>query len=125
VFVERLDLSRGGVTVDELGDANHVLGRVLDDEDMVPETYLLEVSSPGVNRRIRWLADFQGAVGETVTVTTREPLAGRRKFRGKLTAAGEEGITVTEEGKEFVVPLNSIDRANLEYNFEARTENQG
>ena len=99
VFVDRVDQSGGGVTVKEIGDFNHVLGHALDEDgDWIPESFLLEVSSPGVNRRIRKLKDFLRFVGKQVSVTSREPIEGRKRFKGELAAADEQGGEVDIKG---------------------------
>jgi len=116
VFVDRIDSSQGGVTVEQCGDYNLALSRWLDEQpELIPGSFLLEVSSPGVNRRIRKLKDFRRFVGKTVSVTAREYIEGRKKFKGELTAADDDGVAVNVEGTEYRIPHGLIHRANLEY----------
>ena len=117
MFIDRLDQRQGGVSVDELGEFNQAMSRRLDVEELIPESYLLEISSPGLNRRLRKLKDFLKCLGQNVAVTTREDLDGKKRFRGKLTAADEAGVTVETEGIIIRIPHELIARANLEYEF--------
>ncbi len=82
----------GGVNLQALTDANRAVSRVLDELDPIPGAYSLEVSSPGVERTLRTPDHFANAVGETVSIKTRPQVAGERRLRGRLVAAGDEGI---------------------------------
>lgn len=118
LFVDRKDRGESGITVDECGDFNTALGRLLDVHELIAESYLLEVSSPGVNRRIRKLRDFKRCLGEKVKVELKERIGGRKSIKGVIAAADEEGITVMVGEERFVIPHDSISRANLEYRLE-------
>jgi len=95
----------GGIDLDALADANREVSRTLDELDPFPGSYTLEVSSPGLERRLRTPAHFTRAVGETVTVRTLpDAQVVARRVRGKLRGADDEGITL--EGPE--VPEGSM-----------------
>jgi len=94
------------------------MGRKLDVDEPIPESYTLEVSSPGVNRRIRKVKDFKEAVGKKVRVIGKESIGGRKKFTGTLAAVDDDGVTVAVEGVEFRVPHGLIERANLVHEFD-------
>ncbi len=113
-FVDRID---GGITMEECVGINRELGDVLDVEDIIEESYVLEVSSPGLNRRLRKPRDFQRVVGETVSVKTRERVDERRRFQGTLLTADEGGISLMVEGRPVVIPYQQIARAKLKYEF--------
>lgn len=86
--------------------------------DGLRERYALEVSSPGLNRRLRKPAHFAGVVGREVAVKMAAPHEGRSNFRGSLAAAGEAAITLhLSEGGEVTLPLAGIARAHVVYNF--------
>jgi len=85
----------GGVSVDDITRATRALNRSLDEADPVPGRYTLEVSSPGLERTLRTPAHFVGAVGTTVTVKTRPQVEGDRRLTGVLTAADDDGFTLT------------------------------
>jgi ribosome maturation factor RimP len=103
----------GGVDLEALTDANRAVSSVLDALDPIPGRYTLEVSSPGVERRLRTPAHFVKAVGETVTVKTRPQVPGDRRLRGRLAAADEDGLELVAEGTETAVRLgySDIDKA--------------
>jgi ribosome maturation factor RimP len=111
----------GGVDLDTLAEANLVLSRVLDTLDLFPGSYTLEVSSPGLERRLRTPAHFARAVGETVTVRTRgdgEETA--RRLRGVLRRADDAGITLegTEvPGGSIEIAFGQIDRARTVFEW--------
>jgi len=94
----------GGVDLDALAEANRAASRVLDDLDPFPGRYTLEVSSPGLERRLRTPAHFVRAIGETVTVRTLPDTVSIRRVRGVIASADEAGFIL--EGPE--VPDGSI-----------------
>lgn len=88
--------------------------------DHLRERYTLEVSSPGLDRRLRKPAHFAAALGRDVAVTLTAPREGRRNFRGELTAAGMSSITLAlAEGGEVTLPLAGVARAHVVYNFDS------
>ncbi len=109
----------GGVTLDDCAHVSRMFGALLDVEDPIAGRYNLEISSPGLNRRLRKFKDFQSRIGETVKIKLAQPLAGRRRFKGVLLKVQDEPLTVTVavDGEEFVVPLAESARCNLVYNF--------
>ncbi len=82
----------GGVDLQALTEANRVVSDVLDELDPIPGRYSLEVSSPGVERRLRTPEHFARAVGETVSIKTRPQVPGDRRLRGRLVAADDQGF---------------------------------
>jgi ribosome maturation factor RimP len=112
-----LDRDEGGVTLDELAPVSRQLGNVIEVNDVIPGSYTLEVSSPGLNRRLRRPKHFQRFVGKRVRVRTVEHHAGRRSFLGPLRSVGEDGIEVeVEDGVRFI-RFEDISQANYEYEF--------
>jgi ribosome maturation factor RimP len=83
-----------GLDLDAIATATRAVSRLLDEHDPVPGRYTLEVTSPGLERRLRTPEHFVRAVGSEVTVKTRVEVDGERRFRGTLVAADEDGITV-------------------------------
>ncbi len=118
LFIDRKDRSSGGVTVNECGDANLALSDVLDAEDLIDSSYTLEVSSPGVNRRLRFPEHFRERLGEKVFVKARRPMEGRKNFKGTLVAAGDAAIEIEIDGTRFEIGYEDIARAHLEYSFD-------
>jgi ribosome maturation factor RimP len=85
---------QGGLDLDVIATATRAVSRLLDEHDPVPGRYTLEVSSPGLERRLRTPDHFVRAIGAEVTVKTRTEIDGERRFRGTLVAADDAGITV-------------------------------
>jgi len=103
-MVLRLYLDReGGVSLDDLTRVSRQLGDVLDVHQIVPGSYTLEVSSPGINRRLRRPDHFRRFVGKPVRVRTVTPLDGRRSFLGNLEGVEPDGIRLRcSEGSRFI-----------------------
>jgi len=113
-----LDQAGGGrIDLDALTRVSRQLGDLLDVYDFIPGPYNLEVSSPGVNRRLRVPEQFRRYIGQRVRVRTSEPIDGRRTFLGTLRAVPPEGVVVAANGREDFVPFDNIAQANYEYDF--------
>ena len=100
-----------------LGDCERFSKRlsvVLDVEDWIPFSYVLEVSSPGLDRPLVKEGDFQRFAGKTVKLRTRLPFAGQRNFQGKILGAAEGviGLEVVP-GKRVEIAMADIEKANL------------
>ena len=107
----------GGVTIDDCARISQELGDLLDVKDIIPQAYVLEVSSPGLNRRVRKREDFARFAGHKVQVWLVTPQDGRRKIVGDLIGVeGEEVVVAAVEGR-FSVALKDIAKANLIYEF--------
>jgi ribosome maturation factor RimP len=104
-----------GVTLDDCTLVSREFGQLLDVENIMPTSYRLEVSSPGLDRPLKKEADFISYTGKRVHIKTRDPIGGRRNFKGDLIGCAEGKVTVRVAGNEmFVIPLSSILKANLE-----------
>jgi ribosome maturation factor RimP len=110
----------GRVTVDEVAAVSREIGHTLDATDVVEGSYVLEVSSPGVDRRLGREKDFSRAVGRKVEVETREPLDGRRHFRGELISFEGGRAQVETHAGRFAIPFEQIRRAKAFHPLEAR-----
>jgi ribosome maturation factor RimP len=101
------DRPEGGIGVDECGDISTAVSAVLDVEDPLEDNYILEVSSPGIDRPLTRLKDFEVWKGWEARVETSELIDGRRRFKGDL--AGVEGdevlITLEDGGEEVTIGL--------------------
>ncbi|MDA7827361.1 ribosome maturation factor RimP, partial [Rhodobacteraceae bacterium] len=83
------DKPEGGIEVDDCGDISTAVSAILDVEDPISDAYDLEVSSPGIDRPLTRLKDFETYEGYEVKLETAEMIEGRRRFKGEL--AGVEG----------------------------------
>jgi ribosome maturation factor RimP len=114
-FIDRLEQ---GITVGELAEVNQELSSLLDLESRLNESYVLEVSSPGLDRRVRKLKDFLKYLNRELEVESTEKIGDRRHFRGKLVAADSQGVTLVMDAQSVFIPHDKIKRANLQYRFE-------
>ena len=102
-----------GIGVEDCEIVSRQVSTLLDVEDPLPGNYVLEVSSPGLDRRLTKLEHFQRFMGNDVRVKLRFPLEGRKNFRGALRAADEENIEVEVDGKSLSLPIATIESARL------------
>ena len=106
-----VDTARG-VTIDELSGLNRSIGAVLEEHDVIPDQYVLEVSSPGLDRPLKTAADFERVIGRRVKVTTSAPVADRQEHRGEVLAANEEAVVLRlDSGEKLPIPLLQIQHA--------------
>jgi len=108
----------GGITLDDCEHLSNRLGALLDEADVVPGTYVLEVSSPGLDRVLKKEKDFVRFAGKAVQVRLRTPQDGRRNFKGVLQGFSEGKVRVECAGSRFEFPLGLIDEARLDYRSE-------
>ncbi len=123
-IIEGLGVAPGqGVTLDECTQVSRQVSAILDVEDLLPHSYTLEVSSPGVQRPLSRATDYLRFIGCPVRVKTYEPISPQdennsmkpsRNMRGILLNSDEKSITVDVQGTTFNVPLKKISRAHLD-----------
>ncbi len=115
--VLRLFIDRpGGVTLDDCASVSEAVDAMLDVEDPFESTYLLEVSSPGLDRPLRKKADFERFTGRRAKVKTFAPVAGagtRKVYDGTLQGLDGEAVRIDVDGTLFTVPLEAIAKAHL------------
>ena len=102
-----------GITVGDCEQVSRQLGAVLDVEDPIPESYVLEVSSPGLDRPLLTADHFIRFVGHSVRLRTTEPMDGRRGWKGRLIGCREGNVVVQEGDEERIIPLDLVGKANL------------
>jgi ribosome maturation factor RimP len=107
----------GRVTIDECARFSREIGHALDAAGAIEGPYLLEVCSPGVDRCLAREKDFERVVGRKVEVETREPLSGRRHFRGELVSFDGRRAEVATEAGPFAIPFELIRRAKAFHPF--------
>jgi ribosome maturation factor RimP len=104
----------GGVTLEDCADISRAVEAVLDNEDFIPTSYVLEVSSPGIERELYRLADFEKFTGKGVRLKTTRPIGGQRNFAGTITAVTGNEIDFEDKTKgRMRIPFDSIDKATL------------
>ena len=102
-----------GITVDDCERVSRAVSEILDAEDPIPGNYTLEVSSPGIERPLRTARHFAPYAGEQVFVEMAHVVDERRRFKGRLVAAGAESIEVEVDGRTHRLPIAGIRKAHL------------
>ena len=104
----------GGISFDELARTQAWVGDVMDELDPFPGAYMLEVSSPGIDRPLRTPEHFARFAGETVTVKTTGPIDGRSSFTGELLGFEDGCVIVAADGADtFRIPYDNIKKARV------------
>jgi ribosome maturation factor RimP len=109
----------GGVTHSDCSQVSTHVGTVLDVEDFIPGAYTLEVSSPGLERGLYAVGDYERFAGKMAKMKTRGAIGGQRNFRGRI--LGVEGGDVLFDDKtsgRVRVPFSEVAKANLEIDVE-------
>ncbi|MEM1403588.1 MAG: ribosome maturation factor RimP [Pseudomonadota bacterium] len=105
--------SENGVQVDDCARVSEQVGAVLDIEEPISGEYVLEVSSPGIDRRLFRLDQYAAYAGEGIEIRLRRPFEGRRKFKGILRGTEESDVVVLVDDHEYLLPFGDIDKAQL------------
>ena len=108
-----------GISHEDCAAVSRDLSKVLDEKDFISSAYILEVSSPGLERELYNLKDFEKFAGNLAKVRTRMAIDGQRNFRGTIKAVEEgEIIFVDKTCGEVRFPFTAVAKANLEINIE-------
>jgi len=109
IFIE----SEQGITVEDCAKVSRQLGAALDVDDLIPVAYILEVSSPGVDRVLFIPEHFQRYLGQQIKVRTRVAIEGRKNFKGKILVANTDDVVLEIDKQEHVIAYEFIDRARV------------
>jgi ribosome maturation factor RimP len=116
----RLSIDKeGGVSHADCEVISREVGAQLDAEDVIPGEagYQLEVSSPGVERRLSRPRDFERFTGQKVKISLREPVEGAKRYEGSLASFVDGTVTLDVEGKTVAIPFDLISKANLKFEW--------
>ena len=106
----------GGITIKDCEEISKKISALLDVEDIIPFSYFLEVSSPGLDRELTKPEHYEFFVGRLAKFILREPIEGKREIKAYIEGISEGIVIVkTEEGDKLHVPLSYIARARLEF----------
>ena len=115
VFIDK----QGGVTHEDCTLVSRKIETVLDADDFIPSTYTLEVSSPGLERELYSLKDFEKFVGSLAKVKMNEAVEGQKNFRGRIGSIEGDEIIFEDKTKSTVrFPFSVVAKANLEIDLE-------
>ncbi len=111
LFIEK----SGGVTLEDCERVSRAMSAVLDVEDPIKSAYVLEVSSPGLERPLKKLKDFEASVGKVARIITRESIDMQNFFVGRITEVSGTTIILTmKNDTKMTIPLEQIAKARLE-----------
>jgi ribosome maturation factor RimP len=111
IMAERLD--EVPMSVEDCAEISRAVSALLDVADPIAGSYMLEVSSPGIDRPLVRAEDYDRFAGFEAKIELNEPLAGRRRFRGRLIGTSDGGVRVMTETGEVRLPFHAILRAKL------------
>ena len=103
----------GAMSVDDCADISRAISAVLEVDDPIEGAYTLEVSSPGIDRPLVRLEDFERFAGFEARLEASRPIAARRHFRGRLLGVAGNAVRIEVEGAPVEVPFSDIKRAKL------------
>ena len=109
VFIDK----EGGVDLDDCQDLSRKLEELLDAQDLIKTSYILEVSSPGLDRELKKPRDFQREMGKDIDVSLFAPLDGKKVVTGPLSAYDGETINVGD----MAIPMGKVAKVNLHIDF--------
>jgi ribosome maturation factor RimP len=111
IMAERED--EQAMTVDDCAQLSHTISALLDVADPIAASYILEVSSPGLDRPLVRRQDFERYAGHEAKLEVREPIDGRKRFRGRLAGVVGDDVALEAEGTVVRLPLEAVTRAKL------------
>jgi ribosome maturation factor RimP len=123
-WVLRLYIDKeGGVTLDDCAQVSREIGDLIDVKEIIVHKYVLEVSSPGLDRPLKKEKDLEHAIGKKIKVKTFAPVKGRRNYTGYLRNF-QQGILYLElENGPVHLPWKEVEKANLVYEFGPHIKN--
>ncbi len=117
-----------GITLNDCEVVNHEISDLLDRKDIISHHYVLEISSPGLERPLKKKNDFDRFTGHNIKISTHEPLQGQKNFKGRLRGIDTEDnilLQFNDSGNEVQIPLRKIAKANLIFKPEFGKNSKG
>ncbi len=108
----------GPIGVDRIADLSRGIARLIENDDPFPGAYTLEVTSPGLERKLRRPAQFHKAVGSDVHIKTFKKIADEKHHRGQLTAVDDDAIVVSVDGDERRIEMTDVSSARTVFIWE-------
>ena len=102
-----------GIVMDDCSAVSRKVDKILDELDIIPNAYILEVSSPGAERPLKKPEDFERYQGEKVIIKTKEAIENSKTFIGNILNASLDSVTITKDKTEIVIHYEKIKSANL------------
>ena len=111
------DLGLGRIT-----DLARGISRLLDERELIDGSYTLEVTSPGLERKLKRLGHYEKSVGREIVVDTKVPVAGETSHRGILEAAADEELTVLVGETSRMIPMGDVTGARTVFRWESQAK---
>ncbi|MFC1704695.1 ribosome maturation factor RimP [Candidatus Omnitrophota bacterium] len=106
-----VDRREGGITVGECAALNAKIGQVIEQENLINEHYVLELSSPGLDRPLVTREDFRRVIDKELRFFLRSPIDEKLELQGKLVAVNDASISVISGEKEIQIPIETVAKA--------------
>jgi len=113
LYIDKTD----GITVDDCARVSREVEGIIDIKDIINNEYVLEVSSPGLNRPLKKEKDFIRVIGKKIRVRMRNPVDGRKNYSGRLKKYKDRDIYLEVDGELMALSRQDIEKANLVYEF--------
>ena len=113
VFIDK----DGGIGIDDCTDVSHLIDPIIDEADPISSNYYLEVSSPGIERRLKTEAHFRRYIGSVIDISLYKAVNGSKLITGILKKYENNEITVEADGEDILLSLSSVSKANLHFDF--------
>lgn len=121
VFIDKV----GGVSVEHCADVSREIEASLDAEDLIPTKFVLEVSSPGLERGLYSIEDFRRFAGKLVKIKTKTENEGSKTIVGHINIIEGDHVTLElREGKKVTIPYSAVAKANLKIDLDAEFRKQ-
>jgi ribosome maturation factor RimP len=122
-WVLRLYIDKeNGVTIDDCADVSRQLGDIIDVKEIIDHEYVLEVSSPGLNRPLRREKDFLRVIGSTIKIKMKQAVNGQKNFTGVLKNCADGTVVLGSSGNIIELPFEGIEKSNMVYDFDNNKE---
>ena len=107
----------GGITVNDCETVSRAFSDRLDEDDFIEDSYIMEISSPGLDRPLKKEKDFARSIGKLVEIRTYRPIEKQKEFCGELTAYDKNSVTIDEEGTPRTFDKKDIALVRLAIDF--------
>jgi ribosome maturation factor RimP len=104
-----------GTSIDDCEWVSKRIGALLDVEDLIDKAYILEVSSPGLDRKFKNIEEYDIFKGRDVVIKTKEPINEKKVFKGTLLGLEDEKVKIKENEKTVEIPLENVSQTKLDF----------
>jgi ribosome maturation factor RimP len=104
-----------GTSIDNCEWVSKRIGALLDVEDLIDKAYVLEVSSPGLDRKFKNIEEYDIFKGRDVVIKTKEPINEKKVFKGKLLGLEDEKVKIKENEETVEIPLKNVSQTKLDF----------